>query len=602
MIHRFRLRNWRSYEDLNLQLNPGTTFVVAPNGVGKTSLVCGLAWAVFGQHSSVDPKNSIRAGAVSAEAQVEFELPDGRQLTIRRTTKRRGASTSTYVMDGDMLTESSAITVMEQALGIELPVAGRLAMMLGGGHIAASNTLNLEGHLHHAFGVAHLLSAAETAESVAKETERARAALRSTTRQRLENRAALEGEIAELEEEIRRISQRGIELEQVRDAAAAQRTLVERHLALAGQMEQYEQQRFRLLASIEDQLGRALSSDNKESISFELHTELADAEREIADMTEGVVTARSVITAAEQAVRLLDRDHAVCPTCMRPLPPHQRASAISVHRTQREDARGEITHLEEARGARQTHAHGVSRLLAQLEALQPPSIDAGVVNVPTRNDVDALYQQASAALDEHNQHLGRAQSRLESLKAQIASDDQIREEEEKLRLAYRREAAAHAGARVLREAVEHVIQTRIEPLSSEVRGRWKHLFTNNGLVFKPDGSITRVRGDVELGWDTLSGGERTWARIVTHLIVMGATTSLPFAWFDEPLEHLDPQMRHAVAATLATATRGGSPRQLLVTTYEHGIAQQLADDTDGARIIAIRESGTSFGPVPSRVP
>ena len=84
-------------------------------------------------------------------------------------------------------------------------------------------------------------------------------------------------------------------------------------------------------------------------------------------------------------------------------------------------------------------------------------------------------------------------------------------------------------------------------------------------------------------------GERTWARIVTHLIVMGTTTSLPFAWFDEPLEHLDPQLRHAVAATLATATRGGSPRQLLVITYEHGIAQQLADDTDGASIIAIRD-------------
>ena len=602
MIHRFRLRNWRSYEDLDLQLDPGTTFVVAPNGVGKTSLVCGLAWAVFGQHSSVDPKDSIRAGAASAEAQVEFELPDGRQLTIRRIAKRRGASTATYVMDGAGLTESSAITVMEQALGIELPVAGRLAMMLGGGHIAASDTLNLEGHLHHAFGVAHLLSAAETAESVAKETERARVALRSTTRQRLQNRAALEGEIAELEEEIRRFSQRGIELEQVRDAAAAQRTLVERHLALAGQMEQYEQQRFRLLAAIEDHLGRALSSDNKDSISLELHTELADAERAIDEMTEGVVTARSVITAAEQAVRLLDRDHAVCPTCIRPLPHHQRASAISVHRTQQEDARGEITYLEEARGARQTHAHGVSRLLAQLEALQPPRIDAGVASVPTQDDVEALYQQASAALDEHNQQLGRAQSRLESLKDQIASDDQIRQEEKKIRLAYRREAAAHAGARVLREAVEHVIQTRIEPLSSEVRGRWKHLFTNNGLVFKPDGSITRVRGDVELGWDTLSGGERTWARIVTHLIVMGATTSLPFAWFDEPLEHLDPQMRHAVAATLATATRGGSPRQLLVTTYEHGIAQQLADDTDGAGIIAIRDSGISFGPVSSRVP
>ena len=596
MIHRLRLHNWRSYEDLDLLLDPGTTFVVAPNGVGKTSLVYGLAWAVFGQHSGVDPKDCIRAGAESAEVQVEFDLPDGRRLSISRTAKRRGTPTATYEMNGARLTESSALTEMEQALGIELPVASRLSMMLGGGHIAASDTLNLESHLHHAFGVAHLLRAAETAQSVAKEAEKARAALRSTTKQRIENRALLESEIVGLEAEITHLSQRGAELERVRDAAAAQRSLVERHLALAGQLERYEQQRSRLIATIEDLFGRTVAPDGNELIGSELRAELEASERAIAEMTEGAVTARSVINAAEQAVRLLGGDHAVCPTCIRPLPPDERTSAISVHRTQRGEAQAEARRLEEARGARQTHAQAVARLLAQLEVLEPPSINAGVDNVPTRAAADALYQQASAALDEHNQQLGGVQSRLESLKAQIASDDQIQQEERNLRLAYRREAAALAGAKVLREAADHVIESRIEPMASEVRGRWKHLFTNNGLTFRPDGSITRVRDGEELGWDTLSGGEQTWARIVTHLIVMATTTSLPFAWFDEPLEHLDPQLRHAVAATLATATRGGSPRQLLVTTYEHGIAQQLADDTDGVGIIAIRESGASLGP------
>ncbi|MDE0033498.1 MAG: AAA family ATPase [Deltaproteobacteria bacterium] len=596
MIHRIHLRNWRSYEDLDLRLNPGTTFVVAPNGVGKTSLVYGLAWAVFGGHSNVDPRACIRAGAEGAEVQVEFDLPDGRRFNIRRAARRRGAPTATYEMNGTRLTESSALTEMEQALRIELPVASRLSMMLGGGHIAANDTLSLEGHLHHAFGVTHLLGVAQTAQSVAKEAEKARAVLRSTTRQRMETRAVLEGEIAGLEAQITHLKQRGTELEQVRDSAAAQRSLVERHLALAGQLERYEQQRSRLLATIEDLLGRPVASDTKESISSELRTELEKSERAVAEMTEGAITARSVITVAEQAVRLLDRDHTVCPTCLRPLPSHQRLSAISAHRTQRADAQMEARRLEETRAARHTHANAVSKLLAQLDALQPPSIDAGVDNVPTRAAAEALYQQASAALDEHNQQLGGMQSRLESLKAQIATDDQILQEERHLRLAYRREAAAFAGARVLSEAANHVIESRIEPLASEVRARWKHLFTNNGLTFRPDGSITRLRGDEELGWDTLSGGERTWARIVTHLIVIATTTSLPFAWFDEPLEHLDPQLRHAVAATLATATVGGSPRQLLVTTYEHGIAQQLADDTNGAGIITIRESDASFDP------
>ena len=596
MIHRLRLRNWRSYKDLDLRLDPGTTFVVAPNGVGKTSLVYGLAWGVFGQHSSVNPAECVRAGAESAEVNVDFDLPDGRRLSISRTARRRGGPAVRYEVDGARLTESAALSLMEQAFGIELPVAGRLSMMLGGGHLAARDHLDLESHLHHAFGIAHLLNAAETAQSVAKEATKARTAFRSTTKQQMENRAALEGEIAELEAQIAQLRQRGSELVQVRDAAATQRTLVERHLALASQLEQYTQQRSDLLAAIEDLLGRPVAPDSREAVSSELRAELQNTERAIADMTDGAVTARSVIAAAEQAVRLLDRDDAVCPTCMQPLPSRQRASAISAHRTQREEAQEKVRLLEEGRGSGQIHAQAVSRLLSRLETLQQPILDPEADSIPTRATADASYQQASAALDEHNQRLGGVQARLEALKAQIASDDQIRQEDGNLRLAYRREAAAIAGANVLREAAEHVIQSRIEPLAREVRGRWKHLFTNNGLTFRPDGSITRLRGDVELGWDTLSGGERTWARIVTHLIVMATTTSLPFAWFDEPLEHLDPQLRHAVAATLATATRGGSPRQLLVTTYEHGIAQQLADDTDGAEIIAIRESGTSSIP------
>lgn len=594
MIRRLRLRNWRSYEDLRLRLEPGTTFVVAPNGVGKTSLVYGLAWGVFGQHSRVEPKACVRAGAESAEVELEVALPDGRRLSISRTTKRRGAPRATYQMDGSRLTESSALAEMEQAFGLEIQAAGRLSMMLGGGHIAASDSLNLESHLHQAFGVAHLLEAAETARSVAKEARKARELLRSTTRRRLENRAALEEEITILGDEIAGLNRRSRDLERVRDAAAAQRSVVERHLALVGESERYEYQRSRLMAEIESALGRPVSSGSSEETASELRSELEASESEIVEATERAVTARSVVSAAEQAVTLLSGDGAICPTCMRPLPHRERASAISVHGTTRERAEAEVNRLERSRSARQTRGREVSQLLARLEALRPPSLQVESADVPTRDEAEARYRQASADLDEHNRRLGGMQSQLKALKAQVESDDEVQQEDRRLRLAYRREAAALAGEKVLRAAADRVVKSRIEPMASELRSRWKHLFSNNGLVFRPDGSITRSREGEELKWDSLSGGERTWARIVTHLIVMGTTTSLPFAWFDEPLEHLDPQLRHAVAATLATATRGGSPRQLLVTTYEHGIAQQLADDTDGAGIIAIRESGASL--------
>ena len=242
MIRRLRLRNWQSYEDLDLTLDPGTTFVVAPNGVGKTSLVYGLAWAVFGQHSGFDPRGCIRAGAESAEVQVEVDLPDGRRLSVSRTAKRRGTPTATYQMGGARLTESTALTEMEQALGVELPVACRLSTMLGGGHIAARDTLDLEGHLHHAFGLTHLLGAVETAQSVAKEAEKAREALPPPRLGReLTIAPSWRVRSPNSKNRSKRLSERATELERVRDAAAAQKSLVERHLALSGQLERYEQ-------------------------------------------------------------------------------------------------------------------------------------------------------------------------------------------------------------------------------------------------------------------------------------------------------------------------------------------------------------------------
>ena len=590
MIRRLHLSNWRSYEDLELSLEPGTTFVVAPNGVGKTSLVCGVAWAVFGQQSGINPRTSIRAGAGSAEVQAQLELPGGRQLTIDRTVKQRGAPTATYTINGASLTEAAALAQLEQALGVDLAVAGRLSTMLGGAHLAAHDALDLESHLHHAFGVSHLLRTAETAESVAKRAERARTELRSTNRRRLNSRAAVESEIAETEAELARLTARGEELEELRRAAAAQQALVERHLAITGELERYVRDRARLISEAENLLGRPVEADDEESVTSDLRTELARANRAVSEATEGAGTARSAISAASEAIDLLNRGSAACPTCMRDLPADQRRSALDAHGAQMGAAEEELGRLERVRKTEQVQAPAVAGLLARIEALEPPALAAEDLTIPSRAEAEASYQQALAALDAHNQELGGARSRLQSLRAQISSDDETRREEHELRMAYRREAAARAGADALREAADRVIESRIEPIAREVRGRWKHLFTNNGLTFKADGTITRVRAGEELEWDTLSGGERTWARIITHLLVMATTTSLPFAWFDEPLEHLDPHYRHAVAATLATATSGGSPRQLLVTTYEHGIAQQLADSTDGARIIAIRES------------
>ena len=129
---------------------------------------------------------------------------------------------------------------------------------------------------------------------------------------------------------------------------------------------------------------------------------------------------------------------------------------------------------------------------------------------------------------------------------------------------------------------------RIEPIATEVQWRWKQLFSDGGLQLAPNGTITRLVANETLPWETLSGGERIWARLVTHLLIIETSTTLPTAWFDEPLEHLDPKLRRTVAGYLATATSTTGPNQLIVATYEHEMASQLAADNDTASIVYLR--------------
>ena len=415
MIRRLCLRNWRSYQDLDISLEPGTTFVVAPNGVGKTSLVYGLAWAVFGKHCAVEPKVCIRSGSDCTEAQVEFELPSENRLSITRSIKRLGKPTASYELDGEKVSEATAQEVMELAFGMELGVASRVSMMLGGGHVSASKSLDLESHLHSTFGVSDLLNAADTAELLAKEAKRDRTAIRTTVAKQSVDRAALELAIEELEQEFSRCRMRSIDLLNARDFAATQLSIVERHDALAEQIKRFEHQRSLLVSSIERALGLPLIGNGNDAVQVQVTSALESNDRSITELTRRVASSQAIAASAQNAIAMLGGGQATCPTCLRPLPHIDRNASISAHELQLQEARRQAANLEETLGAKQERTKALSQLLAQYKGLVPPAPDTKDPDVPTRGEAQDNYERATSSLDSHNQLLGRIQSQLDAL-------------------------------------------------------------------------------------------------------------------------------------------------------------------------------------------
>lgn len=589
MIRHVRLRQWRSYDTLELDLGPGTTFVVAPNGVGKTSLVLGLAWALFGDHADLDPRACIRAGADTAQVEVTLALPDARELTITRQVGRRGRPTVKGRLDGTEIDGPHVVDVLESAFEVDLDVAANLSTMLGGGQLASKQPLELKSHLYTAFGVTGLLQAAESAERLAKEAEKQRAAVRASNQERLADRAAVESRITDLDVELRELHRQHEHLQAAVREADQQRNRAAQVAAYHEQLRQYEATVGELVTRATQLVSVDLYDANVEQT---VQSSRDQAERDADVAGEAYAAARGTIAAATEAIETLTGTDAYCPTCLRPIGAEEVTAATTEHEHRLQAATEDSERHAREQSAQRARSAGLAELLTRFDSVHRPTPPDVTVDLAT---IQAQHAAAIEALEAHNQTIGGRQSQLQQLTAQLAADDRLAANEQSLYRAYRREAITAMAASAFRQAVTEVTENLIEPVATEVTWRWKRLFANGGLSLRSDGTIVREEHGEELGWNTLSDGERIWARIVTHLLVIASSTRLPFVWFDEPLEHLDPQLRHAVAATLATATEGGNPQQILVTTYEHALARQLADDTPDATLINVR-SGLHEGP------
>lgn len=584
MIQRLALRRWRAFDTVAIDFNPGTTFLVAPNGIGKTSLLLGLTWALFGEHSNVDAKTCVRIGHESAEATITISVGGNRQLTIHRTITTSGKTTVEY-SDGQPLADDIAQRMLADEFGAPIEIAARLAVIRGSGK--DDGELQLREHLYDAFGVSELRRAAVIATKLHKDAVAARKRMRSASRSQLANRGQLSALADKLRGDIDELNIRRAPLtEAIRKAQQAERSVAAwtafdvESAARAATVNE-------LLVDAADRglLGTQLE-DLQESVSGRIDAIGAS----IGQAQQTLAEARAQVLAARSALDLLEGHDPTCPTCARPFHGDELERAVAAQNHSLTMAQKRIAVAEQGINQLTAEKEKLNEFRARVQALTAPLPEPGTPR-PTE-DTDASLAAAENALRVHDELAGSVTSERDAIVNQLASGDKLLSAYEAERIAWRREAITQATAAALTATAERIANEHIEPLSRHVRWRWKALFGEDGLQLRADGTIVRVVGDRELSWSQLSSGEQIWARLVASLLVLQASTTLPFAWLDEPLEHLDPRARRIVATDLTNATRSGRPAQLLVTTYEHTLARQLADDLADTHLRHINRSET----------
>lgn len=565
MIRSIRVTNWRAYESLELDLERPVTFFVAPNGIGKTSLVEAVRWGLLGTPQDRNRGRAVRAGKDVASVQLVVSLPDSTEVSVRRDMKRTGAATFHAAANGEEIDEEKYLALLADAWAADTGLLD--ALIFGPSHTGKGGGFPLQDHLADILGVTQLLAAAETIRTrrsvVADHIKSLRADLSGT-----------DEAIVAAEEAVRSTEAEIVEARAARESAAHHVELVEARSAAAAAWDRY-----RLEArNYQSRLGELVTamSSSLAVEEGEPAAALEDAARDATDALDAGVQAtteaRLRAASSASAVDLLSTDDDRCPTCLRPLTALERTAAIEAHGHEQTDSHQEIAAREHEAAAARERLATIEQFRRSLAALRVP--DEPDEPDPGPQD-ETLIASARHELAEMSEMLGALNGRLEAAQQELQELRQAAEDRLALVAAEREDIVLSIAQRALMAVATRYMTDRVEPLTNEIAHRWKLVFGAEGLRLSTEGDLTLAHGGVDLALQEFSGGERSTALVVTRLLLAASATRVSTMWFDEPLEHLDPRRRAALAQTIVRAAQLGAVGQVVVTTYEEEIARRL---------------------------
>jgi DNA repair exonuclease SbcCD ATPase subunit len=568
VILRIRLRNWRSYDDVTIDFDRPVVFFVAPNGVGKTSLVDGIRRCLLGFPKGRSAGRAVRAGADRAELCVDLVVGSIGTVTVTRTLTRTGRTTFAASAGNATLSEEELWQILSREWAADLALLDRLVFGDADLSRRAGEALPVREHLADLLGVTPLLGAVG-------ELRTAKTAISNIVADLRVEAAGADATASEAEDTVMAAQREMDELVADRQVSQSRLRAAEGAGALAADWERFRVAAARHNAEVADVLadiGRLVRVDPSDPTAS-LEQARADADAALARSRQSAQDADLAAAKGASASELLAESDGVCPTCLRPLSDAERAAALHAHGDKVTAATTGSARASDDTARIEAHVLALNEFRRRLDRLQPP-IPPEVVDPGSEAAIE--LNDARVADSQLAEQIGEVRARLDAHSETLATARQRQQDATALGSTARQELLLETTANAFEEIANRYLSERIEPLRRDIEHRWKLVFGSEGLVLDPNGGIRLNYGEVTLDPEDMSGGERAIAGVIVRILVAAAVTHIPTLWFDEPLEHLDPRRRASVARTLVQAAAAGTVRQVVATTYEEGIARRLA--------------------------
>lgn len=573
MIESLALENWKSAEVARHHFEPGLNFILGPNGRGKTSLLEGINFALFGRVRNSKTIDCIRYGASSARASVTLSI-DGVDA-IARSIDSNGSISVTLTQSRDLADSVDAREVVESRFGAEAALLESLVLLAEGDiyRYGLGPDDTLETHLERVLRI----------EQVAGLRREAVSALRSAASPQRQRREFQRINQAELEEKRSLLTRSSDESEVL---ARELETAMQAVEPLISDLRQAE-----LRAAQDDAYRSWLQSWDNESEGVRDDLDTIEPDQAVAELQvlldlkvedlRETTNRRSLLSGRRSHVQLilesLEESRDTCPTCGQSLTDEHRGSVLSEQSELLEILDQQISDVDRGVGEIEGEVRALRESVERLRRLlwsRPPKPS------PATQDVEAIARQLQTARDNQAEARSRQvalQEQIAGLKADIQQAERQRLIETEIIEAFREEALFSTLSNGIEAFVAEARNSIIQPLVDELSRQWKAFRPDAPWTLDLDGSgqLCMVFEGRSYPFSALSGGEKSAALVLLRIALTRALTDVDFMLLDEPLEHMDPRSRRLLVSSLHQIVSKGMFKQILLTTYEEQLARRF---------------------------
>ena len=614
MIRSVKIVNWKVHDQLSLSFSEGVNFLAGPNGIGKTSVLDAICFALLGDigasyiYHQLTYKDLIRDPSKDMEIVLTFAPKGKEHYTLTRAhsarTNRRSCSLS---RQGTTLTRNwnqATANTLELLEANDLFL--RRVILLSEGDTFAYATQPpgeaLTKHIEQVLGINRMEGLRDNLSLLRrqfeKETRRWRGEIETATQSVRKDRARIQGltdQLGVLQTQRDTISERMAVLNREVGTITAQFQATRRRIDRIGELVKKWKSDFGDMPPNYDFLGAAQTLQRSYERDRNKLSERRDQIRdEVKWLSAQIESQESILKLVEPLER--EQVEVPCPVCQRPL-------SVEMMRELRGECRRLVAEFDRRRDEKSDQLLVVNErtgeVVSLLETLR------GIRTTARLLEEEEPHTLSVPTLESHLTHfddqLQVRETELDGLKHQRASlDKQIQDEhaqlsdleeriDEQAMLEKRRSLtrATKGGfvAQLFRESLEAAMDQQrrvlLEPLTQELSLMWSAFMGRDmDVVLKDDASVEVLDRQMgaELDFPQLSGGEKTALLIFTQIMLSKYFSNADFMLIDEPLEHLDARNRWALIRFLVDSTRAGYPKQLVVTTIEEPLIREYLDE------------------------